>query len=355
MVSKTILKVKQKMVSSIQKIFCFLWIAGSVQISWAGTIDIPLFVGEDTPSATVQPVAKKETPQTTQKTPSKPIKLNSAKTPNIGLNAKPLTQIGLVPPPFPDVVVDLNENKHPTTPLPPQIPTNTRVQTINIRPISDNSGPAPVSTDTGGDVRGFELNGFYLGMTPQDVIQVAQEQNCKITTSKESISQFRTGYYESICRSRNIYLPEEIRRCIRALSQQNDTTYLSKLKIVFPRSNETMEFDFSSPATDNRVWKIYYQNKGDNSLNFTQANVQKKLDRRQAFLNALYNKFGYPDNGEKLIWGSESDAFMQAGIYGSNYDAYIKLTDTALSDEDYFEAKDWLDENKPFEHFGFED
>ena len=56
-----------------------------------------------------------------------------------------------------------------------------------------------------------------------------------------------------------------------------------------------------------------------------------------------------------MIWGSQDDSFMQVGMYGSNYDAYIVLTDLLLSDDDYFEAQDWLEENKPFEHFGFED
>ena len=118
---------------------------------------------------------------------------------------------------------------------------------------------------------------------------------------------------------------------------------------------ESIEFSFTSPATDNRVWKIHYENKGDNSLNFTRANTRKKLDRQEAFLNALFDKFGPPDNSKEYIWGYEDDAFMRAGMYGSNYDAYITLTDADLEYEDSLQAKEWLDEAKPFEHFGFED
>ena len=186
-------------------------------------------------------------------------------------------------------------------------------------------------------------------------MQLANENRYKITSSKKAISKFRTSYYESLCKSRKIYLPADIRACINQMSQQNDTTYLSELKIARPQTREYMEFYFTSPATDNRLWKIVYQNKGDNSLNFGKANTKKKLDRKEAFLNAVYNKFGHPNNPEKFIWGNEQDAYMQIGIYGSNYDAHITLTDTLLSDDDYFEAEDWLQENKPFERFGFED
>jgi len=339
------------MMDMFRKVFCFLGILGFVHVSWGQTqVDIPLFMDDDssTPPQVIQAKPVKA-PQ------SEPVA--KADHPNLGVKAEPMKKVTLLPPPAPRIDISLEPNPPEVSVEQPKQPINKRLESIDIQLLSggDTSYNQALPARTLTDVRGFELNGFYLGMTLDDILQVAKENGYKVTSSKKDISKFRTGYYESLCRSQKIYFPAEIRKCIRQLSQQNDTTYVSKLKLVRPSSREIIEFDLSSPATNNRVWKIYYQNKGDNSLSFTRANVQKKLDRKEAFFNAIYNKFGYPENGEKLIWGSEGDAYMQVGMYGSNYDAFIILTDVELSDEDYFEAKDWLDDNKPFEHFGFED
>lgn len=364
MLSKTGIKVKKKMIQLFQRIVCLLFVLTTAYtVSAQAVDDIPLFFEEEdhyTPAPAItkpKPVVK---PVQTQPV-SKPISLTPNKNqPNIGRNAQPLTQVGMLPPPAPNILVNLPQaNQNIPQQTKPAKPINTRIQAINLpsnKNIANNISFQP-SGDIGQieDVRGFELEGFYLGMTTDEVIQLANENRYKITSSKKAISKFRTSYYESLCKSRKIYLPADIRTCINQMSQQNDTTYLSELKISRPKTHEYMEFYFTSPATDNRLWKIVYQNKGDNSLNFTRANTQKKLNRKEAFLNAVYNKFGHPNNAEKFIWGNERDAYMQIGIYGSNYDAHITLVDVLLSDDDYFEAEDWLHENKPFERFGFED
>ena len=353
------IKVKKKMRQVFQRIFCLFLILTTACSGLAQVVDdaaIPLFMLED---ETEQDIVE-ETVQKTNIPPSQPIMFDS-KNPKIGRDAAPLTQVTLAPEPAPEIIVKLPQlDKKKIQKSLPKKTENTRLEAIqlstDITPSSLN--PSIASNRNIGqtsDVRGFELEGMYLGMTPDEIIQLANENNYKIVSSKNTISKFRAGYYESLCKSRKIYLPADIRACINQMSQQNNTTYLSELKISRPKTHEYMEFYFTSPATDNRLWKIIYQNKGDNSLNFTRANTQKKIERRDAFLNAVYNKFGHPDNVEKLLWGNENDAFMQIGIYGSNYDAYITLTDVLLSDDDYFEAEDWLQENKPFERFGFED
>ncbi len=371
MLSKMGVKVKKKMTYIFQKYVCLLIVLFGVSTAYAQAVDdIPLFFDEEEEKPVVIP--KKTTPKPvvaqtkpvvpkTQPAPTvKPISFSkNPTTPNIGRNAEPLKQVGLLPPPAPELVFGISQSAPVLPQNLPQKVVNNRTESINLQLSPQISNNVPYSSSHGlnsvADVRGFELEGFYLGMTPDEVVQLARENGYKVLSSKKGISKFRAGYYESICKSKKIYLPADIRACIDNLSQQNDTTYLSELKISRPKTRDYMEFYFTSPSTDNRLWKIFYQNKGDNSLNFTRINTQKKLDRKEAFLNAVYNKFGHPDNGEKLIWGSENDAYMQIGIYGSDYDAHIILTDVLLSDEDYFEAEDWLQENKPFVRFGFED
>ena len=342
-----------------RKFVCLFVVVMMTKVLWAQAVDdIPLFLlDEEKTSPAVdlpQPVV-----------PSKPISFDSKpkpNQPNIGRDAQPLTKVEVFPPPAPTLDIKIPQPVSPKVQASiPKPPINSRIEAIALSKEYTNNTFAYESSGVAGvfdqanDVRGFELEGFYLGMTPDEIIQIAKDRNYKITSSKNTISKFRAGYYESLCKSRKIYLPADIRACINEMSQKNDTTYLAELKIARPKTRDFIEFYFTSPATDNRLWKMVYQNKGDNSLNFTRANTQKKIARRDAFLNAVYDKFGNPDNAEKLIWGSENDAFMQIGIYGSNYDAYITLTDVFLSDDDYFEAEDWRQENQPFERFGFED
>lgn len=355
----------------LRKSFCFLITLFFVPFVCAQPVDdIPFLFDDDdhySTKDTVQPTIPapiKPAPKPSQpvKPASKPIKFTPQNNqPNIGSNAKPLDTLELLPPPAPSVPIDLTSTEEQPISSKPTKPINRRTQGIDILPNSLENTTIPDYGSTTGeigalqDVRGFDLEGFYLGMSREEALALIQENGYKIISSKEAVSKFRTSQYESQCKSRGIHAPEKIRACIAKISKLNNTTYLSTLKATRPRTRESIEFSFTSPATENRVWKIHYENKGDNSLNFTRANTRKKLDRQEAFLNALFDKFGTPDDQKKYIWGSEDDAFMQAGMYGSNYDAYITLTDTELEDEDLWQAREWLDEAKPFEHFGFED
>ncbi len=338
----------------LYKGFCFVATLLFVPCVWAQVDEIPFLFADETYTAAPKDITSKQ--KATTQNASKPIKFSKSNPdqPNLGSNASgPLNVLEVLPPPAPSLKIDLTDTD--IQPVQPQKPVNTRTQGIGISVNSE------WNTDmTGGiadfpDVRTFELEGFYLGMSPEEVLALAHENNYKVIASKDAVSKFRTGYYESLCKSYGIRAPEKIRACISKISNANRTSYLSSLKIARPKTREFIEFNFSSPATDNRVWNIHYENKGDNSLNFTQANTQRKINRQEAFLNAVFNKFGTPNDPKNYIWGSQNDAFMKVGMYGSNYDAFITLTDTALSDDDFLQAQDWLDENKPFEHFGFED
>ena len=66
-------------------------------------------------------------------------------------------------------------------------------------------------------------------------------------------------------------------------------------------TRESFQILFSSPATGNEVYQIIYHNNGDNSLNFTRPNLAKKLNRKEAFVNAVLNLYGNPDDSEKWI------------------------------------------------------
>ncbi len=340
---------------------CFLIACMHAYLVHAQVVDIPLFGDEDDATEEVsqpKPVLKKVSTPSTNTSASKPIKLGNKnrEKPNIGSNAEPITQLEMVPPPLPSLTIDLASKQQ--QPIQHKVPVNMRTQAIDIQgsPLWNVSVNENLySSSRFSDVRGFELEGFYLGMTPEEVLALAQENNYKIISSKDTISKFRTAQYETFCKSRGIHVPEKIRACISKISRSNDTSYLSNLKIARPKTRDFIEFSFTSPATNNRLWRINYLNKGDNSLNFMAVNLQRKRDRQEAFLKALFNKYNTPDDPKNYIWGQENDAYMKAGMYGSNYDAFITLVDAELENDDLLEAKEWYEEAKPFEHFGFED
>ena len=164
---------------------------------------------------------------------------------------------------------------------------------------------------------------------------------------------FQTSHYEILCRQKGIHAPERVRTCIREYGQSNQQDYVEEIILAKKSTKEAFAFKFTSPATGNKAYQIVYQNKGDNSLNFTPVNLSKKLGRKEAFFNAVFDMYGYPDDSKQLLWGVREDAYMQISMAGSAYDAVIKLVDTKLSNEDYFAASDWkADQETPY-RFGF--
>ncbi len=325
--------------------------------------DIDLFPDENMPvvqKAKEQPVSlvvkseeKKEVLAPTIDIP----KMDTSE-PNIGRKAIALEKIVLTPDPLPEISVDLSDKK-PVQVISdqPQQPINTRQEGIYIPP-ADKTVVSPASPSGFAnfhDVRQFDLEGFYLGMTPNAVLQMARQKYYQISKIKKAIPLFQTTYYETICRKSGIYVPDMIRACIRGYAKNNKQDYVEEIVLTKKPTRESFSFKFTSPATDNEAYQIIYQNRGDNSLNFTRPNLAKKLNRKEAFFNAVFNMYGYPDDSKELVWGAKEDAYMQVSMMGSAYDATIKLVDTKLSNEDYFEATDWKADQELTEHFGFDE
>ena len=120
-----------------------------------------------------------------------------------------------------------------------------------------------------------------------------------------------------------------------------------------PETRETIVVNFTSLATDNIAYRIYYQNKGDSSLNTSKRNMQIKTNRKNEFWNLVFSVYGLPDDNDKLIWGNERTSYLHANMTGSAYDAYVLLESNQLQDEDYFKWEDSLSEMKKIRTFNF--
>ena len=315
--------------------------------------DIPLF-GEAPVSAT----AEKEAPASLVMTP-KPKEERPQENkpePNIGKKGIPLDKVVLTPDPLPEVSINLKDKPQiPLTTVEQQRPINTRQEGIVI---SSTNKPSPQKEQssqftTFHDVRQFDIEGFYLGMPPKEVIRMANQKGYKIDKTKKASPLFQTTYYDTLCREAGLHNPTAIRSCIREYAKSKNQAYVEQILLTKKATHESFQFIFTSPATGNEAYQIIYHNKGDNSLNFTHPNLVKKLSRKEAFFNAIFEMYGYPDDKDLLVWGSPKDAYMQVSMVGSSYDATITLVDMKLSDEDYFEATDWKADNTPNYHFGF--
>jgi len=190
------------------------------------------------------------------------------------------------------------------------------------------------------DVRAFDVSGFELGMTPAEVIEVAQDQKYAIVRVEHGIPLHRTSLYEHRCRLAQVHRPQELQSCIIDQAKEDEVYYISSMTLEKPSTAEKMQILFSSMATDNTVYKIYYENEGDNSLNFTRKNLAKKIRRRDAFWKLIYDTYGAPDDRENMIWGDPQTAYMRVAMQGSNYNAYIILEDHEPNDQDYIDATD---------------
>ena len=315
--------------------------------------DIPLFEETTTTPAPAERTEKKEAPTSLVMAP----KVEEKKPePNIGRKAIPLDKVVLTPDPLPEVSINLL-NKVPVVvePPQPQYPVNTRQEGIYIPPMgkTDVSPAQPSNFANVHDVRQFDVEGFYLGMPPKAVLQMAKQKKYFISKVKKALPLFQTSHYDALCRQSGIRAPEMIRACIRQYAQKNNQDYVEEIVLTKKPTKETFRFLFTSPATGNEAYHITYRNQGDNSLNFMQTNLVKKLNRKEAFFNAVFNMYGYPDDNKELIWGAKEDAYMQVSMSGSNYDATIKLIDMQLSNEDYFAAADWKADQVSLHHFGF--
>lgn len=293
--------------------------------------------------------------------------------PNLGRRSTPLSSLVITPPPLPAVEIELDTTRkaQTTQPVeqvsaPPQSTPTTPSKPIELNknvPLAKSEPkptPPPVlpkfekkpketvsmPTDLSdlfaetANVKNFNLSGFELGMTPDEVKDLAIDSGWKITAQKPAIPLFRESFYEQQCRYQGKRIVQEINNCIEQSAKNDDVFYINEIILSRPQTRESISILFTSLATDNRAYKIYYQNLGDNSLGFTPKNMAAKLRRKEMFWNQMFSAYGYPDDADLILWGDFQKAYMQATMTGSNYDAYISMEDKEIQDRDYFAAED---------------
>ncbi len=204
------------------------------------------------------------------------------------------------------------------------------------------------------DADGFLVASLGLGMRTDEVENTLLDQGYRLQKIDETLPPALSIEYEKDCRlTRKLYIVSEIKNCIFDRSKEEETRYIKSMTFERPETRETIVVNFTSLATDNIAYRIYYQNKGDSSLNTSKRNMQIKTNRKNEFWNLVFSVYGLPDDNDKLIWGNERTSYLHANMTGSAYDAYVLLESNQLQDEDYFKWEDSLSEMKKIRTFNF--
>ena len=219
---------------------------------------------------------------------------------------------------------------------------------INIDTVSLNSDAVPVN------VNKVDIAGAMLGMTYEEISDLffensalyAPRQNNSIIYTINKDWEYNLDYE---CRRNNIFVPEQLKNCIRSLAQNRGLLYVSEVHLERAYTGETIDIYFTSNASNNVVWKIVYKNDAgvldgtddENSRTFANQREKKILN----FWQGVLDKYGVPNSGEDKWVSSENayDPIMQA-YYGQLelIDNGLNASDVALniqSARDNFQAK----------------
>lgn len=179
-----------------------------------------------------------------------------------------------------------------------------------------NAGAVPAS------VASFDIAGVMLGMSFDDVYTLfangglyAPRTNDAIVYTISPDWRYNLDYE---CRQQNIFVPDQLEQCIRTLAQNRGLMYASEYHLVRELTGETLDVYFTSNATDNKVWRIEY----NNDVNDIEGAAEKFEDQRQkkilTFWTGVVDKYGTPNSGtDKWLSSNNSYDPMMTAYYGA--------------------------------------
>ena len=185
----------------------------------------------------------------------------------------------------------------------------------------------------------MDIMGIYLYMTPQEVIDEAQERGFRVSFISHAIPTFATARLEKECRTEEKLVQlERIQDCVRLRAQKEGIYYVSELILENPETKEQVKGRFTSLFTENKAYYIEYTALGDNSLGTSIKDIAKKTARRDLFWDLVFEKYGEPTYKEQLVWGDPREAYFKAYMEGSALNGKLILEDKKLPADDVSEA-----------------
>ena len=97
-----------------------------------------------------------------------------------------------------------------------------------------------------------------------------KDRKYKLVNIEYDIPKYFKYNYDALCRKRNIFIPENLKECIKGFARKNKMEYISKVNYKKNDTNEELTIYFTSPITENKIWKIEYKDlKSDNIFTTT--------------------------------------------------------------------------------------
>jgi len=137
------------------------------------------------------------------------------------------------------------------------------------------------------------------------------------------------------CRQQKIIIPTEIEKCVNSFAKKRGVLYASEMHLVRESTGETIELNFTSNATGNKIWRVIY----NNDANVAEGDAEKFSDQRDkkvlSFWQGVLDKYGPPNSGADR-WISSDNSFdpMMTAYYGQ-----LILTDLGLAAMDAAENR----------------
>lgn len=188
---------------------------------------------------------------------------------------------------------------------------------ITMEDVDLNSGATVAS------VGSFDIAGIMLGMSFEDVytlffrergLYAPRAQNGIIYTIHPDW-KYNLDYE---CRGQGTVIPAELEKCINSLARNRGLLYASELHLVRENTGETIVVYFTSNATDNRVYRVVY----NNDVNEVEGAAEKFEKQREnkilAFWQHVLDKYGSPNSGTDR-WISSTNSYdpMLIAYYGA--------------------------------------
>lgn len=172
-------------------------------------------------------------------------------------------------------------------------------------------------------VGGFDIAGIMLGMSFDDVYELffrnkglysPREKNSIIYTLDKDW-KYNLDYE---CRQQGTVIPSELEKCINSLAKNRGLIYVSEIHLERKNTNETIVVYLTSNATDNRVWRVVYNN-DVNDIEGGHEKFQRQWENKVLyFWQNVLDKYGAPNSGDDK-WISSTNSYdpMMTAYYGA--------------------------------------
>ncbi len=187
---------------------------------------------------------------------------------------------------------------------------------ITTSPNSLNPGAMPAA------VSGFDIAGIMLGMTFDDVYTLFADGGLYAPRTNDAVvytipADWRYNLdYE--CRETGVFMPAQLEQCIRTLAKNRGLMYAAEYHLVRATTGETIDVYFTSNETDNRVWRIEYNNDVDDTMGDDDMFENQRQKKILSFWSGVVDKYGTPNSGtDKWVSSTNSYDPMMTAYYGA--------------------------------------